>query len=181
MKKLLLLCVLFALLAGCSGDTAVSTEFDMGSLYSAEQQRFCIGEVVVPLEVTELADTLKEYGLKYTEEESTATVTQWTVDAPASLEGYAASLMFRVRTGKSPQTCDQVTLCITEGDLEATFEALVAAATELFGDATSSGSSSDVNGNEVSLYQAWRAYTSMEYIAAPSPRLRATSEGKRRC
>ena len=161
-KKLLtlfLFCVLLVLLTGCSEKQSLSTGFSVGSLYSADEQRFCVGEFAVPLEAAELAETLERGGLEYTEAEATATVTQWTVDAPASLEGYAASLIFLVRTDGDSQTCDQITLRITEGDLEATYEALVAAATELFGDATSSGSSSDVNGNEVSLYQAWRAYT----------------------
>ena len=156
-----LLCaaIVIAVLAGCSEKQGFSTEFDMGSLYSADEQRFCIDKLAVPLGADELADTLKEYGLKYTEEAYTDSVTQWVADAPASIEGYEASLMFRVRTDGASQTCDQITLCITEGDIREIYEDLVAAATGKFGKCISSANAGGEPGNEVVMQQAWSAYT----------------------
>lgn len=161
-----LLCaaIVIAVLAGCSEKQGLSTEFDMGSLYSADGQRFCVGEFTVPLGADELADALKEYGLKYTEEAYNDAVTQWVVTAPASIEGYEASLMFRVRTDGASQTCDQITLCITEGDINEIYEDLVAAATGKFGKCISSANAGGEPGNEVVMQQAWSAYTGLGIV-----------------
>ncbi len=148
-----LLCaaIVIAVLAGCSEKQGLSTEFDMGSLYSADGQRFCIDKLTVPLGADELAETLKEYRLKYTEEVYNDEVTQWVVTAPASIEGYAASLVFNI--GGDPETVTQITLLIEDGDLGQIFEEITAAATELFGE-----DSFEAVGGEKLLFR-WNAYT----------------------
>ena len=152
-KKLLLFCAVFllAVLAGCSEKQGLSTEFDMGSLYSTDEQRFCIDKLAVPLGADELADALKEYRLKYTEEAYNDAVTQWVVTAPASIEGYEASLVFNI--GGDPETVTQITLLIEDGDLGQIFEEITAAATELFGE-----DSFEAVGGEKLLFR-WNAYT----------------------
>lgn len=137
-KKVIAFLLIFLLLSSCSkshGNKTILSDYTMDSIYSVNEQQFCLGDIVLPLNATDLAAILKQNQLAYTVEkdEIVENYEQWKLNTPIKFMDYQASLVFSIYTAAEPFVVEQIVLLIEADDLALAFETITRQATSEFG------------------------------------------------